>query len=39
MLGLRKKLTEGPFLKAHWLDGKAFVEPPVPTEFDLRPHG
>ena len=39
MLGLRKKLTEAPFLKAHGLDGKAFVEAPVPTEFDLRPNG
>jgi hypothetical protein len=35
MLGLRKKLSEAPFLKSHGVDGKAFLEPPPPTEFEL----
>jgi hypothetical protein len=35
MLGLRKKLSEAPFLKAHGIDGNAFLEPLPPTEFEF----
>jgi hypothetical protein len=35
MLGLRKKLSEAPFLKAHGIDGNAFLEPLLATEFEF----
>jgi hypothetical protein len=37
MLGLRKKLTDAPFLKEHGIDGKAFVEPPLAAQAELIP--
>jgi len=35
MLGLRDRLNDAPFLKEHGLDGKAFVEPPIPAQSEL----